>query len=150
MKKFYSASFFCNFFSGKFNGVVQPVHFTFAEGPDRYMSNGISVIKNQQTAEPNAANIIAESCCELNVIPNPFTSITTIAFALPRAGTVSMVMYDPSGNIIRQTKALYTAGGHQIQWEAADEGGMPVCSGIYYFKMTFGNQAQVFKLVATR
>ena len=66
--------------------------------------------------------------------PNPFNGQTVIPFYLPHPGFVSIVVYDVTG---RQqaviTDRFYTAGRHQLTWNAANWPG--AASGVYFYTM---------------
>ena len=74
-----------------------------------------------------------------NIYPNPFNPSTTIAYDLPSEASVSIVIYDALGQEVRRlindTKA---AGRYTIQWDARDNLGRGVGSGVYIAKVEAG------------
>jgi photosystem II stability/assembly factor-like uncharacterized protein len=82
----------------------------------------------------------------LNIYPNPLIGSTTITYLLRHDDFVTLAVYDHLG---RQVAVLSTgsqqAGIHQVYW--APEG-MP--AGIYYCRLTTGNQSVAGKLIVTR
>jgi hypothetical protein len=63
--------------------------------------------------------------------PNPFNPSTTIAFALPADGQVSLRVYNTLGEeVATLVNEVMPAGQHQAVWNAA---GMP--SGLYFYKI---------------
>jgi len=68
--------------------------------------------------------------------PNPFNPSTTIGFALPDAGKVTLRIYSLTGQLVRElANANYAGGRHQIVWDAKDERGLRVASGVYFYKL---------------
>jgi len=73
--------------------------------------------------------------------PNPFNPTTTLQFELGSAGDVSVDVFDVSGRKIRNLhNGFTTLGQHEIIWDARDNHGRPVSSGVYIFKVNmYGN-----------
>jgi photosystem II stability/assembly factor-like uncharacterized protein len=64
--------------------------------------------------------------------PNPFNSATTIEFALPEAGEVSLVVYDILGReVARPVSGFREAGNHSITVDMDWAG-----SGVYFYRLT--------------
>ena len=76
--------------------------------------------------------------------PNPFNPETTIPFAVPEEATllpVRLAIYNISGQLVRQLLAReVSAGQHELQWDARDESGGTVSSGIYFYRLESGNR----------
>ncbi len=75
--------------------------------------------------------------------PNPFNPTTRIAFAIPKAGFVSLKMYDVLGRevatLVDETKQ---PGECSVTWDAS---GMP--SGVYFYRLQAGPFAETKKLI---
>jgi hypothetical protein len=70
--------------------------------------------------------------------PNPFNGETIISFDLPYdAGEVSIDIYDMVGRLVK-TYALggSGAGHHSVIWNGEAANGLPVASGIYFYRLT--------------
>jgi len=66
--------------------------------------------------------------------PNPFNPSTTISFALPRAGEVSLMIYNLQGQLVKKLVAgEMNAGRHDLIWDATDDQGGRVASGVYFY-----------------
>lgn len=75
--------------------------------------------------------------------PNPFNPSTTIPFDLPRAGKVSLVVYDVSGREVATLIDRWEpAGGHATRWNA---GGL--ASGLYLARLVPGRTTPVLPMV---
>jgi hypothetical protein len=78
--------------------------------------------------------------------PNPFNPSTTVEFALPQAGHVTLKVY----NVLGEEAATLVAGDHaagtfKATWDAS---GLP--SGVYFYRLTAGEYVQTKKMVLMR
>lgn len=74
-----------------------------------------------------------------HVYPNPFNPATTIAYDLPSDSAVSIVIYDALGQEIRRlVSEQKSAGRYTVQWDALDNLGRGVGSGVYIAKVEAG------------
>jgi hypothetical protein len=78
--------------------------------------------------------------------PNPFNPSTNIEFAIPKAGNVSLKIYDQLG---RETALLYSgnlaAGTFRYEFDASS-----YSSGIYYYNLSAGDFSQTKKMVLVK
>jgi hypothetical protein len=78
--------------------------------------------------------------------PNPFNPSTTIRYALPNAGYVTLKVYNLAGAEIETlVSANQPAGQHTIRWNAV---GLP--SGVYFYRLQIGEAAATRKLILLR
>jgi len=83
--------------------------------------------------------------------PNPFNPETTIRFALPEKSQVKLEIYNVLGQkVITLINEEKTAGSYYIKWDGKDMKGRDVSSGIYLYRMTYGNSVQIRKMVLSR
>jgi hypothetical protein len=77
----------------------------------------------------------------LAIAPNPVVRSATVQWELPRAGHVSVGVYDASG---RQVAALadetYPAGRHELTWNTGDRPGGRLAAGVYFVRLEAGRQ----------
>jgi hypothetical protein len=75
--------------------------------------------------------------------PNPFNPVTTIGFYLPKAGKVTLKIYNILG---QEVSALLSAslhsGFHSVSWDASD-----FASGIYLYRLEAGSFVQSRKMI---
>ena len=80
--------------------------------------------------------------------PNPFNPSTMIAYRLPRKCRVALEVYDISG---RRTAVLIDKeqdrGSYEAVWNGKDAKGNSVASGLYFCRLTAGNQTISRKMV---
>jgi hypothetical protein len=75
-----------------------------------------------------------------NVYPNPFNPSTTVSYDLPSEAAVSIVIYDALGQEIRRLVTEQKAAGrYTVQWDARDNLGRSVGSGVYIAKVEAGS-----------
>jgi FlgD Ig-like domain/Right handed beta helix region len=80
--------------------------------------------------------------------PNPFNPSTTISFALPEAGEVTLAIYNIYGQLVRQLVAgQMNAGRHSVIWNATNNRGQQVASGVYLYVIKAGEFTAQRKLV---
>jgi hypothetical protein len=83
--------------------------------------------------------------------PNPFNPSTVIRFAVPKFQQVSLVVYDLLG---RKVKTLVNeerhAGDHRVTWDATNEGGTVVASGVYFYQLKAGDLVKTQKMLLLR
>jgi flagellar hook assembly protein FlgD len=80
--------------------------------------------------------------------PNPFNPSTTIEFQLPASGFVELKVYDIAGReVTTLVSDVKNAGTHRIQWNAVDDRGMKISSGVYFYRISAGQFNQIKKMI---
>jgi hypothetical protein len=80
--------------------------------------------------------------------PNPFNPSTTIQFDLPKAGEVTLKIYNSVGQLVRTlARGEYASGKHEVMWDATNDRGEAVGSGVYLAVFKAGEAKQVRRLV---
>jgi hypothetical protein len=83
--------------------------------------------------------------------PNPFSDETSVRFAVPEAGTVSLDVFDVTGRrVARLVDGLLPAGSHVARWDGRDAAGSRVASGVYLLKLSAGGESVARQVVLTR
>jgi hypothetical protein len=83
--------------------------------------------------------------------PNPFGVRTSIRFELPRPGKVRLTVYDVLGRLIRTVvDGHLPAGEHEVPWDARDNGGSLVSSGVYLVRIEAEGFTSTRKLLRMR
>ena len=79
--------------------------------------------------------------------PNPFNPVTTISYYLPTNEFVDIAIYDLTGRIVKNLVSLnQNAGYNSIQWNATNNSGKKVNSGIYFYSIQAGEFRQTKKI----
>jgi hypothetical protein len=80
--------------------------------------------------------------------PNPFNPTTTIAFALAKPAVITLRIYDATGRLVRVLADGRHAAGPQAEvWDARDDSGKPVASGVYFYRLDTGTNVLTRKML---
>jgi len=83
--------------------------------------------------------------------PNPFASRTTVRFAVPNAGPVSLVVYDVAGRKVADlVDRPLPAGAHAVEWDGRDRDGSRVASGVYLVRLSAGGETVSREMVRVK
>jgi hypothetical protein len=94
----------------------------------------------------------AETIASLKpTLPNPFTSATTVRFALSDKARVRVRVYDVGG---REVAVLadeeFAAGAHALEWHGTNTAGEPLAPGLYMLAFEAAGKQAVHKIVLVR
>jgi outer membrane protein assembly factor BamB len=119
--------------------IGKPVWATFQGNNQRtgmFSSSGTTGIKNSSGGLPIAYTLMQN-------YPNPFNPSTTIQFALPKDGRVSIKIFNMLGKHIATLVDGYQyAGYHEVTFNVGS-----FASGIYFYQMTAGRFVDVKKML---
>ncbi|MFI5264466.1 MAG: choice-of-anchor D domain-containing protein, partial [Candidatus Kapaibacterium sp.] len=88
----------------------------------------------------------ASSLNSITTMPNPFKGKTTISFSLAEALPVSMKVFDILGKqVYASHENIYSAGVHQIEWNAAG-----VTDGTYVCVLSTGKETRSIHLILSK
>lgn len=79
--------------------------------------------------------------------PNPFNSQTIVYFSIADEADVRFAIYDVAGRLVKDYELkTYIPGRYQLKWDSTNNSGESIASGIYFLKMTVGNDenAKIF------
>ncbi|MGB2696490.1 MAG: FlgD immunoglobulin-like domain containing protein [Candidatus Zixiibacteriota bacterium] len=80
--------------------------------------------------------------------PNPFNSNTEIWFSLPRSCDVNINIYNVRGELVKTlAQGNISTGVHRISWDATNNSGYKVTSGIYFCRLRTQAYEKVMKMV---
>ncbi len=83
--------------------------------------------------------------------PNPFNPTTAFYYNLPKSGTIELTILDALGrNILTIYEGYQRLGSHNVLWNGKDQNGNQVPSGIYFYRLLFGDQSITKKMVLNR
>ena len=90
---------------------------------------------------PVALQTRPEAFALANNYPNPFNPATTIQYALPQAADVELTVYNVVGQVVRTLVAQHqSAGRYTVAWDATDDGGHSLSSGMYFYHLQAGDE----------
>lgn len=80
--------------------------------------------------------------------PNPFNPRTRIEFELPRRGQVRLEIFDVAGRrVATLIDGARPAGPGTVVWEGTDDRGRTVRSGVYLYRIAYGDRSISRKMV---
>ena len=80
--------------------------------------------------------------------PNPFNPNTRFSYALPKNTRVKVTIHDISGRIVKTLiNETQDAGKKLVTWNAKNETGLSVATGIYFYRIEAGDFRQTKKMV---
>lgn len=83
--------------------------------------------------------------------PNPFRPETTIRYALPQAGDVSLVVYDVQGRVVRTLdRGTKESGRYNVRWNGLDNQGARVAAGVYFYRLEAAGQVLTRKMTVLK
>ncbi len=86
--------------------------------------------------------------------PNPFNPTTAIEYFIPtsnRGQTVYLDIFNTLGQRVRTlVKEKQTPGAYNIEWDARDDAGLPVASGVYFYQLRVGELSESRKMILMR
>jgi hypothetical protein len=83
--------------------------------------------------------------------PNPFNPITHIAFSLPERAHVTLEIFNVLGRrVMTLVDSELPAGKHRVTWGGADASGIPVASGVYFYRIRAGDYAKSRKMLLVK
>ncbi|MFQ5641004.1 MAG: T9SS type A sorting domain-containing protein [bacterium] len=112
----------------------------------RSMTISLPVVTTIDSYESNPAEYVLSSN-----YPNPFNPETTIEYQIPRATHVKLAIYNLLGDkVMALVDELKSAGSHSVTWNGENDMGVPVSSGIYFYKLRSNKITKVRKLTLLR
>jgi hypothetical protein len=85
------------------------------------------------------------------VKPNPMMSGGTVRFSIPASDRVSLKIYNVQGELVKTlVDRSIEAGSHKIDWNATNNRGSRVTSGIYFVRLDTRKGSLVNKVVVSR
>ncbi len=78
--------------------------------------------------------------------PNPFVTLTRIAFDIPNPARVNLKIYDANGELVTTLLDRVVEGHMEIVWDGKDANGKRVASGIYFCRLSANDQTVTRKM----
>jgi len=101
--------------------------------------------------DPNSGKNVPVKYALLSNYPNPFNPETRIVYTLPQSGKVNLTIYNVLGQKVRElTDTVQNAGTHTVVWDACNEFGANVPTGLYIAVLTSNGQRVTHKMVLMR
>jgi hypothetical protein len=82
-----------------------------------------------------------------SAFPNPFRGNTVISYSLPKAGNVSVTVYDVAGRPVKTLVNNHAnPGNFTATWDGRTANGAPVAAGVYFYTLVTDNSKITRKL----
>jgi len=91
--------------------------------------------------------VLPEEFALIQNYPNPFNPETTISFSLPKASEWTMTILNISGQIVKRLSGSSPAGVTSVVWDATDQAGATVATGVYLYRLDAGEFSSTRKMV---
>ena len=83
--------------------------------------------------------------------PNPANPGTSIRYALPEAGLVSIRVYNMNGQRVADlVNADMPAGRHVVRWDGQTSTGQAAATGVYFYRLQFEDRVMSRKFLLLR
>lgn len=83
--------------------------------------------------------------------PNPFNPETNIQFTVGRTAMVSLEVFNVLGERVKTLiNRELGPGEYRVVWDAKDEANIPLCSGVYFYRLTAGKYVSARKMIFLR
>ena len=83
--------------------------------------------------------------------PNPFRSATSIGYSLPKAGNVTIEVYNIKGQKVRTlVSETKSSGNYRITWNGTDDNNRSIATGVYFYKMKSGSYTSTKKVILVK
>ncbi len=80
--------------------------------------------------------------------PNPFNPVTMIGYTVPTKAKVTLQVYDVTGRLVTTlVDQARDAGRYSAEWNGRNAAGDPVGSGVYFYRLSVGNNSLTRKMV---
>jgi len=84
--------------------------------------------------------------------PNPFNPTTQIIYNLPKSGKVTIEIFNILGQRVKilVDNSFQQMGSHKVIWNAVDERGQKLSTGIYFYRLRTNDFIQSKKMILVR
>lgn len=80
--------------------------------------------------------------------PNPFNPMTSISFRIANSSISSLIIYDVSGNLVRELKnGFMQEGEYNLTWDGRSATGKSVASGVYIYQLISNSYTATKKML---
>lgn len=100
------------------------------------------------TLSTKPSHLLASGFMLYQNYPNPFNPVTNISYSLSQDSYVNINIYDLKGNYVKSlTRKSMSTGRHSIQWDATNEFGDDVSTGIYFYTIKTEYSSETKKML---
>ncbi len=97
----------------------------------------VSLLVDFQTGVDDLGGTLPSAFSLEQNFPNPFNPTTSVEFNLPKAGYVTLSIYNILGQKVTDlVNTALSAGNKRVDWDGTDQSGRTVESGVYFYRLT--------------
>jgi hypothetical protein len=106
------------------------------------------VINSGSDVEDDNSSVIPQDFVLKQNHPNPFNSSTSIEYSLPKHAHVTVEIFNVLGQRVRSLVDGEQSGGrYAIEWDGRSDNGHELATGIYFYRLSDGDHAEVKKML---
>ncbi len=125
---------FCGYFVENVDNIVKSGYW-FNSGVGETKDSVYSCVLGKEVAQIPEEFDISQN------YPNPFNLTTSITFYLPAESDVDLSIYNILGEKVKTlARGKFEPGSHTVIWDARNESGSEVASGIYFYRLQAGDK----------
>jgi hypothetical protein len=104
--------------------------------------------KRDSPLSPSLLAAGSQSGLSVSNHPNPFNASTVISYTSETEGQVRLEVFDVLGRrLATLVDEFQSVGSHSLTWDAANDRGQRVASGMYFYRLTVGDIVETRKMV---
>jgi hypothetical protein len=108
-------------------------------------SNGCS---ESQLSISQVGTVLPEEFSIAQNFPNPFNPVTSITFDVAEMDEISLIVYDLTGKEVAMlVSGTYTPGTYKVEWNAVNNAGDGIVSGMYIYRYISSEKAITRKML---
>lgn len=142
--------------TGEFSSETPLFYMTFNSGSEALTLSGIRL--NDRTFDDVGLNLVSvednDAAFEIMTqnYPNPVSNSTSIMLNIQQDGLYNLTVYDALGNKVNTLLNQHITAGENVtvEWDATDESGSKVQSGVYVYKLTGNNTTVTKKMIVNK
>lgn len=115
---------------------------------DIYFDSVILTDSGVTSIDRDPANLPKEFALEQNY-PNPFNPTTKIGFTIPKSSNVTLEIFNLLGEKVNTLidNRRFSSGRYEFTWNAKDDYGKRLSSGVYMYRIKAGDFTQIKKMM---
>jgi hypothetical protein len=82
--------------------------------------------------------------------PNPFNPATKISYVVPRAGHLSLKIFNVRGQLVRTLIDGQVEVSGEVMWDGTNNQGGAVSSGVYFYEARLGGEVRISKMALVK
>ena len=128
---------------------VDPGTYSYAvEAFDAVNGSGMSEATSVMLSSDGSVDVIPEEFALYNNHPNPFNPVTNIVYDIPEMADVTITIYNIAGQRVHTlVQGQHSPGKYRVMWNATNDFGQPLASGMYIYMIRAGDFTSVKKLM---